>query len=178
MIKLKKLKQKLISEDTISFNCNKEELRERIDGLLKTHEEKKKSSQCGLVGSYDSKKKLYKIKYRYRPYEKNTASVIEDYYILAELSGQGKRTELHYMFIADSSDLIYKRIIGAICCVTSLWMMFYAYSTGRFGWMLLTLLIAVFMCGVLMIVSKGDDRMTAEKLVPLFKDGLTDCKEQ
>lgn len=172
MIKLKKLKQKLLDENTISFNCNKEELREKTDELLKKHDDEKKDLQYGLVGSYDSKNKLYKIKYRYRPYEKDTASVIEDYYILAEIIGKGKNSELHYMFIADSSDIIYKRVIGLICCISSLWMMFYAYSTGRFGWMLLTLLTAVFLCGVLMIVSKGDDRITAERLVPLFTDEI------
>lgn len=178
MIKLKKLKQKLLDEDTIKFNCNKEVLREKTDELLKKHEAEKRSLECGLAGSYDSKNKLYKIKYRYRPYEKDTASVIEDYYILAEIIGKGKTSELHYMFIADSSDLIYKRVIGLICCISSLWMMFYAYSTGRFGWMLLALLTAVFLCGVLMIVSKGDDRITAEKLVPLFTDEINTCVKQ
>ncbi len=174
MIKLNKQKQKVLTEDTVCINCPKELLKIKLDEALECQIQNRENTDKGLSGEYITADKLYKIKYRYRRYEPDTANTMDDYYILAELNKNGKNTDLHYMFISDSGNSIYRKIIGVICCLFSAWMMFYAYSSGNFGWMLFVIMFAIFLCGILLCMAKGDDRLDADNLPELFKQVIDD----
>lgn len=177
MIKLDKRKQKILAEDTVCIKCPKELFKEKLDEALERQIQNRENTDKGLEGEYITADKLYKIKYRYRRYERDTASTMDDYYILAELNKNGKDTDLHYMFISDSGNSIYRKIIGVICCLFSAWMMFYAYASGNLGWMLFVIMFAIFLCGILLCMAKGDDRLDADNLPKLFEQEIDNIND-
>ncbi|MGN0518277.1 MAG: hypothetical protein ACI4II_06100 [Acutalibacteraceae bacterium] len=172
MIALNKIKHNILSENEYSISKGRNELHEELLAMFKRHYDNKESTECGLMGEYIEKDKLYKIKYRYRPFDRDTACTLEEYYILAEISQGGKTSKLHCMLIKDKSNSLYKKIIGIICCIFSLWMLLYAFSSGISGIVLIIFLCAILLCGVLLIVSKGDDRQDADELTKLFEEEI------
>ena len=172
MITLSKIKHKILSEDEYSISKGRNELHKELLTMFKHHYDNKEVTECGLMGEYIEKNKIYKIKYRYRPFDRDTACTLEEYYILAEISQGGKTSNLHYMLIKDKSDSLYKKTIGIICCIFSLWMLIYAFSSGFLGFVLILFLCAILFCGVLMIISKGDDRQNADELVKIFEEEI------
>lgn len=172
MITLSKIKHKLLSENEYSISKGRDELHKELLKMFKHHYDNRESTECGLVGEYVEKDKLYKIKYRYRPFDRDTACTLEDYYILAEISQGGKTSKLHCMLIKDRSNSLYKKVIGIICCIFSLWMLLYVFSSGISGVVMIIFLCAILLCGVLMIISKGDDRQDADELTKLFDEEI------